>query len=56
MEIPMDRRIAESYSKGIPILVAHPSYVHKFKDLFERVEKLLVNPYEWSSLTDSFNE
>jgi MinD superfamily P-loop ATPase len=39
MEIPMDRRIAESYSKGIPIVVDHPSYVQKFKDLFERVKE-----------------
>jgi MinD superfamily P-loop ATPase len=52
MEIPMDRRIAESYSKGIPIIVAHPSYVQKFKDLFEKVEKLLANRYQKNSLTD----
>jgi MinD superfamily P-loop ATPase len=40
MEIPMDRRIAESYSKGIPIVVEHPSYAQKFRDLFEKMEKL----------------
>jgi MinD superfamily P-loop ATPase len=40
MEIPMDRRIAESYSKGIPIVVDDPSYMKGFKDLFEKVEKL----------------
>jgi MinD superfamily P-loop ATPase len=40
MEIPMDRRIAESYSRGIPIIVEHPSYMQGFKDLFEKVEKL----------------
>ena len=37
MEIPMDRRIAESYSRGVPIVVEHPSYVQGFKDLFEKV-------------------
>ena len=40
MEIPMDRQIAESYSRGIPIVVEHPSYMQRFKDLFEKVEKL----------------
>jgi len=40
MEIPMDRQIAESYSKGIPIVVEHPSYMQEFKDLFEKLEKL----------------
>jgi MinD superfamily P-loop ATPase len=40
MEIPMDRRIAESYSKGIPIVVEHPFYIQGFKDLFEKTEKL----------------
>jgi MinD superfamily P-loop ATPase len=40
MEIPMDRRIAESYSRGIPIVVEDPSYKQGFKDLFEKAEKL----------------
>jgi MinD superfamily P-loop ATPase len=40
MEIPMDRKIAESYSKGIPIIADHPSYIQKFHDLFIKVEKL----------------
>ena len=40
MEIPMDRKIAESYSKGIPIIADHPSYIKKFNDLFIKVEKL----------------
>jgi MinD superfamily P-loop ATPase len=40
MEIPMDRKIAESYSKGIPIVADHPSYIQKFHDLFVKVEKL----------------
>jgi MinD superfamily P-loop ATPase len=40
MEIPMDRRIAESYSRGVPVVVEHPSYMQGFKDLFRKVEKL----------------
>jgi MinD superfamily P-loop ATPase len=40
MEIPMDRRIAESYSKGIPFVIENTSYIQKFCDLFEKVEKL----------------
>jgi MinD superfamily P-loop ATPase len=40
MEIPMDRGIAESYSRGVPIVVGYPSYMQGFKDLFEKVEKL----------------
>jgi MinD superfamily P-loop ATPase len=38
MEIPMDREIAESYSKGIPIIFQKPSYIHKFQDLFEKMK------------------
>jgi MinD superfamily P-loop ATPase len=40
MEIPMDRKIAESYSKGIPIVAKDSSYTQKFRELFERVEKV----------------
>jgi len=40
MEIPMDRRIAESYSKGIPFIIENSSYISQFKELFEKVEKL----------------
>jgi MinD superfamily P-loop ATPase len=40
MEVPMDRRIAELYSKGIPIVVEYPSYAQKFRDLFKEMEKL----------------
>jgi len=40
MEIPMDREIAESYSKGIPIVFQKPSYVQKFQNLFEKVEEV----------------
>jgi MinD superfamily P-loop ATPase len=42
MEIPMDRRIAESYSRGIPIVVEAPSYIQKFEDLFEKIKNQIV--------------
>ena len=38
MEIPMDREIAESYSKGIPIVFQNPSYIPKFQNLFEKIK------------------
>jgi len=38
MEIPMDREIAESYSKGIPIVSQNPSFIQKFQNLFERIK------------------
>jgi MinD superfamily P-loop ATPase len=38
-QIPMDREIAESYSKGIPIVGQNPSYLQKFQELFEKVER-----------------
>ncbi len=40
MEIPMDRKIAESYSKGIPIVAENPSYIPQFLNLIEKVENL----------------
>ncbi len=40
MEIPMDRRIAESYSKGIPFVLEKRSYIAQFQALIEKVEKL----------------
>jgi MinD superfamily P-loop ATPase len=40
LEIPMDRQIAESYSRGIPIVVENPSYIPHFLNLFKKVEGL----------------
>jgi MinD superfamily P-loop ATPase len=40
MEIPMDRKIAESYSKGIPLVIENPSYIPQFLNLIEKVENL----------------
>jgi MinD superfamily P-loop ATPase len=42
MEIPMDRQIAESYSKGIPFVVENPSYIKKFQGLFEKIMSLIA--------------
>ena len=46
MEIPMDRQIAESYSKGIPIVLENPSYIQKFEYLFERIKNHIVGSNE----------
>jgi len=40
MEIPMDRGIAESYSKGIPFIIEKTSYISQFQELFKKVERL----------------
>jgi MinD superfamily P-loop ATPase len=40
MEIPMDRKIAESYSKGVPMVAENPSYIPQFLNLIEKVENL----------------
>ena len=37
MQIPFDRGIAESYSKGISIVEAKPSYREEFKNLFMKI-------------------
>lgn len=42
MEIPMDRDIAESYSKGVPIVSRKPAYIQKFRNLFEKIKGLIV--------------
>jgi len=41
MEIPMDRRIAESYSRGVPTVTALPDYRTRFVALFRRIDDLL---------------
>jgi MinD superfamily P-loop ATPase len=40
MEIPMDRKIAESYSKGVALVAQNPSYIPQFLNLIEKVENL----------------
>jgi len=41
MEIPMDRRIAESYSTGVPMVEVLPDYRMKFLSLFDEIKDLL---------------
>jgi len=42
MTIPLDERIARSYSRGVPLLDALPEYRALFLALFERVEELVA--------------
>jgi MinD superfamily P-loop ATPase len=39
MEIPMDRRIAETYSRGVPLVEEIPEYRNRFQDLYYEIEK-----------------
>ncbi len=41
MEIPFDRKIAEAYSRGIPIVEVMPEWKEKFRSLYGRIEKLV---------------
>jgi MinD superfamily P-loop ATPase len=40
MRIPMDRRIAEAYAEGHPLLEALPEYRQRFLDLYQRVQEV----------------
>ena len=40
MQIPMDRKIAEVYSDGIPLVEALPEYKEKFTELFKEIPPL----------------
>lgn len=39
MEIPFDRKIAEAYSRGIPIVEAMPEWANKFEMLYENIKR-----------------
>lgn len=41
MEIPLDRRIAEAYSRGDPLVEAIPEWKEKFLDLYHRINALV---------------
>jgi len=41
MEIPFDRRIAETYSRGKMIVEAMPEYKDRFSELYLRIEKIV---------------
>jgi MinD superfamily P-loop ATPase len=40
MRIPLDRRIAEAYSEGVPLVEAQPEYKAQFVALWEALERL----------------
>ncbi len=42
MEIPFDRKIAESYSKGEMLVEVMPEWKQKFQDLFHRIEEIIA--------------
>jgi MinD superfamily P-loop ATPase len=46
MKIPMDRKIAELYSRGIPVVENLPAYRRKFLKLFEEIRELGVRKTE----------
>ncbi len=41
MRIPLDRRIAEAYSEGIPLVTALPEYRERFQELYTAIEHSL---------------
>lgn len=43
MEIPFDRKIAEAYSCGRPIVEIMPAWKEKFRGLYQQIEKLVEN-------------
>jgi MinD superfamily P-loop ATPase len=40
MRIPLDRRIAEAYSEGVPLVEALPEYRRRFCDLYTRIREM----------------
>ncbi|MBS3809633.1 MAG: ATP-binding protein [Desulfobacterales bacterium] len=42
MEIPYDRKIAEAYSRGEPVVQAFPQWRRRFAGLYEEIEKLVA--------------
>ncbi len=41
LTVPYERRIAVSYSKGVPMVVDMPEWKEKFKDLYKEIKRLL---------------
>jgi MinD superfamily P-loop ATPase len=37
LRIPFDRRIAEAYAEGIPLIEVRPDYRRKFQELFATI-------------------
>jgi MinD superfamily P-loop ATPase len=42
MRIPLDRRIAEAYSEGVPLVEALPEYRKQFRDMVTVIEQLVA--------------
>jgi hypothetical protein len=40
MTIPWDRKIAEAYSRGTPLIEALPEFRNKFSKLHKEIERL----------------
>ena len=40
LEIPFERKIAEAYSRGTPIVVAMPEWAERFRGLYDRIAAL----------------
>jgi MinD superfamily P-loop ATPase len=40
MRIPLDRRIAEAYSEGMPLIEALPSFRGRFQELYQQIARL----------------
>jgi len=55
MEIPMDRRIAEAYSDGIPLIEALPEYKEKFVQLFRKVVESRAKGQRGKGVKESFD-
>jgi MinD superfamily P-loop ATPase len=43
MRIPLDRRIAEAYSEGVPLVEVLPEYRKQFRDMYKVIEQLLAD-------------
>ena len=43
LSIPFKREIAVSYSKGVPLVNIFPEYIKKFKEVFKKIEEILMN-------------
>ncbi len=48
MRIPLERRIAEAYSDGMPLVEALPEYRGRFRRLYRRIERLGIRPIQGS--------
>ena len=44
MRIPLERRIAEAYSEGIPLVEAAPEYRERFLELWKDIASTIPDP------------